>query len=76
MSQSKKHRTQKRRMGRPAYGDICLLAGIWHYASMGKKKPKKKSPKTHTKKKTAPKRRVSQIALHVAEKVTKGQVLL
>jgi hypothetical protein len=43
---------------------------------MGKKKPKKKSAKTHTKKKAAPKRRVSQIALHVAEKVTKGQVLL
>ena len=54
----------------------CLLAGIWHYASMTKKKPKRKSAKKHTKKKRAPKRVVRQIAVHLAENVTKGQILL
>lgn len=54
----------------------CLLAGIWHYASMAKKKPKKKPAKKHAKKKRAPRRGVKQIAVHLAEKVTKGQVLL
>jgi hypothetical protein len=43
---------------------------------MAKKKPRKRSAKKHTKKKPAPKRVVKQIALHLAEKVTKGQVLL
>jgi len=43
---------------------------------MAKKKPKKKLAKKHTKKKPAPKRDLNQIALHLAEKVTKGQILL
>jgi hypothetical protein len=43
---------------------------------MAKKKPKKKFAKKHTKKKPAPKRDLNQIALHLAEKVTKGQILL
>jgi hypothetical protein len=54
----------------------CLLTRIWHYATMAKKKPKKKFAKKHTKKKPAPKRDLNQIALHLAEKVTKGQILL
>jgi len=43
---------------------------------MGKKKPKKKSAKKRGKKKPAQKRSVKQIAVHLAEKATKEQILL
>jgi hypothetical protein len=78
----KPHKQKLRKGAQPGFSNVgvllrsCLLTGIWHYSSMAKKKPKKKSAKKHTKRKPAPKRGLNQIAARIADKVTKGQILL